>query len=202
MTKVIAITGPSGSGKTTIASKLLEQISQQQSAILLSEDNYYKDQSHLTLEQRLETNYDLPQAYEHSLLSEQLKALKRGEKVEAPLYCFKNHTRKEETISLQSPDVIIVEGLMLLTNNELAEEFDVSAYIDTPIDICLLRRINRDIKERGRSVECITDQYLQAVRPSLKGFIEPSAEKAQLKLSDFESDQTLIAHLSSLVSDA
>lgn len=202
MTKVIAITGPSGSGKTTIASKLLEQISQQQSAILLSEDNYYKDQSHLTFEQRLETNYDLPQAYEHSLLSEQLKALKRGEKVEAPLYCFKNHTRKQETISLQSPDVIIVEGLMLLTNNELAAEFDVSAYIDTPIDICLLRRINRDIKERGRSVECITEQYLHAVRPSLKGFIEPSAEKAQLKLSDFESDQTLIAHLSSLVSDA
>lgn len=202
MTKVIAITGPSGSGKTTIASKLLEQISQQQTAVLLSEDNYYKDQAHLTLEQRLETNYDLPQAYEHTLLCEQLKQLKAGQKVEAPLYCFKQHTRKQETMTLQSPDVIIVEGLMLLTNVELAAEFDVAAYIDTPIDICLLRRINRDIKERGRSVECITEQYLQAVRPSLKGFIEPSAEKAELKLSDFESDQTLIAHLISLVSSA
>ncbi len=200
MTKVIAITGPSGSGKTTIASKLLEQVSQQQSAVLLSEDNYYKDQSHLSLEQRLETNYDLPQAYEHTLLIDQLRALKQGKKVEAPLYCFKNHTRKQETITLQSPDVLIVEGLMLLTNPELVEEFDVSAYIDTPIDICLLRRLNRDIKERGRSVECITDQYLQAVRPSLKGFIEPSAEKAQMILSDFESDQTLIAHLISQVS--
>ena len=195
MTKVIAITGPSGSGKTTIANKLIEQHSGSKKVILLSEDNYYKDQSHLAFEQRLLTNYDEPQAYEHTLLAAQLKALKAGEAASVPMYCFKQHTRKDETVTHHQPDLIVVEGLMLLTNPELTAEFDITAYIDTPIDICLLRRMNRDIQERGRTVDCVTEQYLSAVRPSLVKYIEPSKQAAKYKLSEFSDVDSLISKL-------
>lgn len=192
MTKIIAITGPSGSGKTTIANKLIEQIASSKSAVLISEDNYYRDQSHLAFDQRLLTNYDEPKAYEHNLLAKQLHALKNGEEVELPLYCFKQHTREQHTVTVAQPELIVVEGLMLLTNPALVSEFDVTAYIDTPTDICLLRRMNRDIKERGRTVECVTDQYLSAVRPSLVKYIEPSRTQANYSLSDFSNEQSLI----------
>jgi len=195
MTKIIAIAGASGSGKTTLAHQLVNQLPESTSVSLLSLDDYYRDQSHLSFEQRLLTNYDIPAAYEYERLINDLSALKQGDDIQAPIYCFKQHTRKEESQLIQASDVIVIEGLMLFCESELLEQFDVSVYIDTPLDICLLRRINRDIKERGRDLDNITEQYLTTVRPSYKKYISPNSDKADIKLSDFTDEQGLLESL-------
>ena len=195
MTQIIAISGPSGSGKTPLANRFIKQLPPHISASILSEDDYYRDQSHLDFEQRLLTNYDRPEAYEHKLLSDQVEQLKQQQTINAPKYCFKQHTRLEETLKVTPSDIVIVEGLMLFSDQSLANVFDLKVYIDTPIDICLLRRINRDIKERGRDIENITRQYLAAVRPAYESYILPSSVEAQLKLSDFDDEKALLDSL-------
>lgn len=200
MTQIIAISGPSGSGKTTLAKRFIKQLPPNISASILSEDDYYRDQSHLDFDQRLLTNYDRPEAYEHELLSKQVEQLKAKETIEAPRYCFKQHTRLEETLKVAPSDIVIVEGLMLFADQTLADVFDLKVYVDTPIDICLLRRINRDIKERGRDIENITRQYLSAVRPAYESYILPSSEHAQMKLSDFNDEKALLDSLLKFVS--
>ncbi|UAA39396.1 uridine kinase [Paraneptunicella aestuarii] len=174
-TRIIAIAGGSGSGKSLFTKTIKEEISQSGADIIvLCEDHYYRDQSHMTMEERIRTNYDHPNAFEHSLLVEHLLQLKKGNSIEYPQYSHAKHTRLDETIKIDPAPVIIVEGILLLAVSELLPVFDVKVFIDTPLDICLLRRIKRDIQERNRDLDSVIVQYQETVKPMYHRFIEPS----------------------------
>lgn len=174
-TKVIAISGGSGSGKSLFTETIRKEFKEAGADIqLLCEDHYYRNQDHLSMDDRLKTNYDHPNAFEHELLVEHLMALKQGQSIDYPQYSHTTHTRLKESIKLAPAQVIVVEGIMLLAVPELLPLFDVKVFIDTPLDICLLRRIKRDLMERGRSLESIIQQYQETVKPMYHQFIEPS----------------------------
>lgn len=182
-TTIIAIAGPSASGKSLFASTVYQELVAElggERISVLSEDAYYRDQSHLSLEQRVLTNYDHPSAFEHELLAAHMQQLRNGEAVHMPQYSYKEHTRVAETIPVTPARVILVEGILLLCDAKLREQFDISVFMDTPLDICLLRRINRDIEKRGRSLASITEQYEHYVRPAFFEFIAPSKQFADL----------------------
>jgi len=182
-TTVIAIAGASASGKSLFASTVYQELVAElgtDGIAILAEDAYYRDQSHMTMEQRVLTNYDQPAAFEHDLLMQHLKQLKAGEAVEMPQYSHKTHTCLPETIKVAPARVVMVEGILLLTDEKLREQFDISVFMDTPLDICLLRRIKRDIEERGRTLQSVTEQYEQYVRPAFFDFIFPSKQYADL----------------------
>lgn len=185
-TTVIAIAGASASGKSlfaeTIYHELLTELGHEGISIL-TEDAYYRDQSHLAMDERIKTNYDHPHAFEHELLSEHLTALTAQESIDCPVYCYKTHTRTSQTIKVKPTRVILVEGILLLSNPQLRNCFDIKVYMDTPLDICLIRRIERDTRERGRSLESVTNQYLTTVRPMYYQFIEPSKAWADIVIT-------------------
>lgn len=174
---LIAVAGASASGKTLFAQTIFDELLPElgnEGISIIKEDSYYKNQDHLVLAEREQTNYDHPNAFEHSLMTEHLHKLTQHQSVECPVYCYKTHTRLAETVKLTSTPIILIEGILLLSNPELRECFDIKVYMDTPLDICLIRRIKRDIIERERSLESITNQYLETVRPMYYQFIEPS----------------------------
>lgn len=180
---VIAIAGASASGKSLFASTVYQELVAELGSdgiAILAEDAYYRDQSHLTMEQRVLTNYDQPAAFEHDLLLQHLQALKAGKPVDMPQYSHTTHTRLEESIQVAPAKVIMVEGILLLTDERLREQFDISVFMDTPLDVCLMRRIKRDIEERGRNLHSVTEQYEQYVRPAFFDFIFPSKQFADL----------------------
>ncbi len=183
---IIAIAGPSASGKTlfakTIHDELLEELGENGISIIY-EDAYYRDQSHLSMQEREQTNYDHPNAFEHELLSKHLKQLTNNEIIHSPVYCYKTHTRINETRKFLPTKIILVEGILLLSNKELRECFDIKVYMDTPLDICLIRRIKRDLVERSRSIESVTNQYLATVRPMYHQYIEPSKAWADIVIT-------------------
>ena len=180
---VIAIAGASASGKSLIAQtiyrKLRKDFSSQEIGVI-SEDRYYRDQTHLPMEQRVLTNYDHPNAMEHGLLVTHLKALKAGQTVQLPNYSYTEHTRMEETTEFTPKKVIILEGILLLNVPELRELMHTSVFMDTPLDICLIRRLTRDVAERGRSMASVLAQYQATVRPMFMQFIEPSKQYADI----------------------
>lgn len=163
----------SGSGKTTVTNAIMKNL-EGHSVALLAQDYYYKDQSHLTFEERLETNYDHPFAFDNDLLIHNLKDLRNGKPVEVPTHDYSQHTRSKETIAFDPKDVIIVEGIFALENNTLRDMMDVKIYVDTDADLRILRRLTRDTKERGRTMESVINQYLNVVRPMHEQFIEPT----------------------------
>lgn len=172
---VIAISGASGSGKSLFTENLLKEFSEDGKPVqILREDHYYRAQNHLPMQEREKNNYDHPKAFEHELLVAHLQALKAWQSIEYPHYCYKTHTRLEQTETLMSAPVIIIEGIMLLANQELQPLFDVKIFVDTPLDICLLRRMKRDIAERGRTLESVANQYESTVKPMYHQFIAPS----------------------------
>jgi uridine kinase len=172
---VIAISGASGSGKSLFTENLLKEFSEEGKPVqILREDHYYRSQDHLPMAEREKNNYDHPKAFEHELLVEHLEALKNWKAVEYPHYCYKTHTRLEQTEHLISAPVIIIEGIMLLANEALQPLFDIKIFVDTPLDICLLRRMKRDIAERGRTLESVAKQYESTVKPMYHQFISPS----------------------------
>ncbi len=180
---IIAIAGASASGKSLFASTVYQELVAEfggERISVLAEDAYYRNQDHLSPEQRILTNYDHPAAFEHELLVEHLRLLKSGQAVEMPQYCYKTHTRKTETIRVQPAKVILVEGILLLTDPHLREQFNITVFMDTPLDVCLLRRIKRDMEERGRTLSSITEQYENYVRPAFFEFISPSKQFADL----------------------
>jgi uridine kinase len=183
---VIAITGASASGKSlfaqTIYDELLPELGENGISII-KEDSYYRDQDHLSMNERVDTNYDHPNAFEHTLLCEHLKSLTTGEGIDVPIYCYKTHTRLKEANALSPTPIILVEGILLFSDQELRDCFDIKIYMDTPLDICLIRRIKRDIIERSRSIECITEQYLSTVRPMYHQHIEPSKSFADIVIT-------------------
>lgn len=172
---IIAISGASGSGKSLFTENLLKEFAEEGKSVqILREDHYYRAQDHLPMEEREKVNYDHPLAFEHELLVEHLLALKSGNSIEYPQYCYKTHTRLQQTETLISAPVIIVEGIMLLASPELNSLYGIKIFVDTPLDICLLRRMKRDMAERGRSFESVANQYESTVKPMYHQFIAPS----------------------------
>jgi len=175
----IAIAGGSGSGKSTIARSVVDIVGRDK-VVYLQQDAYYRDQSHLSLEGRTKINYDHPDSIELELMVEHLAALRNGQPIERPIYDFETHLRTDETYTLVPEPAVIVEGILLLADARLREQFDVRVYIDTEADLRLLRRIQRDIVERGRSIESVLDQYQKTVRPMHYQFVEPSKRYADI----------------------
>ncbi|MCG7495952.1 uridine kinase [Vibrio sp. Of7-15] len=180
---IVGIAGASASGKsliaTTIYNELREKVGDHQIGVI-TEDCYYRDQSNLTMEERVKTNYDHPNALDHDLLCEHLEQLIEGNAVEVPNYSYSEHTRTDETSTMTPKKVIILEGILLLTDPRLRKLMHASVFMDTPLDICLLRRVSRDVQERGRTMESVLSQYQKTVRPMFMQFIEPSKQYADI----------------------
>lgn len=175
---IIGVAGGSGSGKTTVVRKLYEHFAD--SVAVVEQDAYYKDQSHLTFEERLKTNYDHPHAFDNDLLIEHLHKLLSFESIDKPVYDYTVHTRSKETIRVEPKNVIIIDGILILEDERLRELMDVKVYVDTDADVRILRRLERDIKKRGRTLESVIHQYLTFVRPMHLQFVEPSKRYADL----------------------
>ena len=176
---LIGITGGTGSGKSTIANAIYSAFGEK-SIVMISQDSYYRDQSNLIYEERVKTNYDHPMAFDTELLIEQLVDLMAGKAIKMPEYDFKIHNRKAEVKIIEPRDIIILEGILVLEDPRLRELLDIKIYVDTDADIRILRRLVRDIEERGRSVSSVVDQYLSVVRPMHMQFTEPSKKYADL----------------------
>lgn len=176
---IIGIAGGTGSGKTTVVRKILERLPQGE-VIILPQDSYYKDSSHLPMEERLEINFDHPDSIEWELLIKHLKELKNGNLINQPVYSYLTCSRAEKTIPVKPTDVVIVEGILILCNPELRKMMDLKVFVDADPDDRLIRVINRDIEERGRSVNKVMERYEQTVKPMHQQFIEPSKRFADL----------------------
>ncbi|MDY6866329.1 MAG: uridine kinase [Chloroflexota bacterium] len=178
-TMVVGIAGGTGSGKTTLAGVLLDSVGRDQLAYL-PHDAYYRDQKELPLEVRAKVNYDHPDSLETELLVEHINQLKMGQVIEMPVYDFTTHSRKEETMHVEPKPVILVEGILVFVEEELRRLFNVKIYVDTDADIRFIRRLRRDIEERGRTVDSVIEQYLRTVRPMHLEFVEKSKRYADI----------------------
>lgn len=176
---VIGVAGGTGSGKTTVASRILDRVGTEH-ITYIAHDAYYRDLSHLPERLRAQVNFDHPDALETELLVEHLKQLREGHPVEIPIYDFTAHVRTERKRQIDVAPVVIVEGILVFVEPELRRLFDVKIYIDTDADVRFIRRLRRDIEERGRSVESVCEQYLSTVRPMHLEFVEPSKRYADV----------------------
>ncbi|MBY0096283.1 uridine kinase [Mesobacillus maritimus] len=176
---VIGVAGGSGSGKTSVTKSIYDTF-KGHSILMLEQDYYYKDQSHLPLEERLKTNYDHPLAFDNDLLIEHLNTLLQYEPVEKPVYDYTVHTRSTKTIHVDPKDVIILEGILILEDERLRDLMDIKLFVDTDADLRIVRRLLRDIKERGRSMDSVIEQYVNVVRPMHNQFIEPTKRYADI----------------------
>jgi uridine kinase len=176
---VIGVAGGSGSGKTSVTKSIYESF-QGHSILMLEQDFYYKDQSHLPFEERLKTNYDHPLAFDNDLLIEHIGKLLNHEAIEKPVYDYAVHTRSDKVIHVEPQDVIILEGILVLEDERLRELMDIKLFVDTDADIRIIRRMVRDIQERGRTMDSVIDQYIGVVRPMHNQFIEPTKRYADI----------------------
>ncbi|MGM0125485.1 uridine kinase [Enterococcus sp. AZ194] len=176
---IIGVTGGSGSGKSSVSRAILNHFPDH-SIMMLEHDSYYKDQSHLSFEERLTTNYDHPFAFDTDLLIEHLGQLLNYESIEKPVYDYVAHTRSEVTIIQEPKEVIILEGILILEDERLRDLMDIKLYVDTDDDIRIIRRIKRDMEERGRTLDSIIQQYLTVVKPMYHQFIEPTKRYADV----------------------
>jgi uridine kinase len=176
---VIGVAGGTGSGKTTIANKILHRVGAEHVAYI-PHDAYYRELGHLPPEERARINFDHPDSLETSLLVEHLKMLRSGQVIEIPIYDFTKHMRTKETHRVEPAPVILVEGILIFVEPELRALLDVKLYVDTDADVRFIRRLRRDIQERGRSVESVCEQYLTTVRPMHQEFVEPSKRHADV----------------------
>ena len=178
-----AITGASASGKSSNASTVHKELCNElgcQEIGIIAEDSYYKDQSHLEMSERVKMNYDHPNSMDRDLLIQHLKELKNGTAVDIPVYSYVEHTRTGETKHFTPKKIVILEGILLLTDERVRQLADISVFVDTPLDICFIRRLQRDMEERGRSLQSVIDQYRATVRPMFMQFIEPSKQYADI----------------------
>lgn len=175
----IGVAGGSGSGKTTVTRRVIETVGPQGVAVL-NQDNYYRDQSDIPFEQRLRTNYDHPAAFDWTLLSEHIDALMRGQSVDTPLYDFTIHTRSDRAERLSSAPVIVLAGFFALYDQEIREKMNLKVFVDADPNVRFIRRLERDTRERGRSLESVVEQYLNYVRPMHLSFVEPTKRYADV----------------------
>jgi uridine kinase len=178
---VIGIAGGSGSGKTTVARRIYESL-HLDAAVFLDQDSYYQDLGHLSLDERRQVNFDHPDSLDNDLLIAHIEALARGEPIEKPTYDFRRHTRMRETVRVEPRAVVMVDGILLFTERRLRVLFDLKIFVDTEGDVRFIRRLRRDIEERGRSMENVIEQYLSTVRPMHFEFVEPSKRYADIIL--------------------
>lgn len=188
---VIGIAGGSCSGKTSVTHAIYD-VFREHSVVVIEQDYYYKDQSHLTYEERLKTNYDHPLAFDNDLLIEHINKLLDRQAIAKPVYDYVQHTRAKEVIHVEPVDVIIVEGILVLEDARLRELMDIKLFVDTDSDLRIIRRIMRDIKERGRTMDSVIDQYLAAVRPMHNLFIEPTKRYADIIIPEGGENEVAI----------
>ncbi len=201
---IIGIAGGSGSGKTTLANSILEAIGEDKIA-LLPHDAYYRDQRNKTLEERRLVNYDHPDSLETDLMIKHIQTLMRGEAIDLPVYDFKQQTRVAETVRIQPKPIILVEGILIFVEPKLRNLCSMKLFVDTDQDICFIRRLLRDVTERGRTVESVIDQYLRTVRPSFIEFVEPTKRFADVIIpvggQNTVASDMVIARLKALLPD-
>ncbi|MEH7418004.1 uridine kinase [Neobacillus drentensis] len=176
---VIGVTGGSGSGKTSVTNAIYESL-KELSILVLEQDYYYKDQHNVPFEERLKTNYDHPLAFDNDLLIEHIEALLRYEAIDKPVYDYSIHTRSDKVIPVEPKEVIILEGILVLEDERLRNLMDIKLYVDTDADLRIIRRLERDIRERGRTFDSVIAQYLNVVRPMHNQFIEPTKRYADI----------------------
>ena len=197
---IIGVTGGSGSGKTTVSRAIFEQL-HGHSLLMLLEDSYYNDQSDMPFEERIKTNYDHPNAFDTELLVKQLKDLLDWKTIEKPIYDYTEHTRSSEVEKVEPKEVIILEGILVLNDPALRDLMDIKIFVDTDDDIRIIRRIQRDIEERGRSLQSVIDQYKSTVKPMYHQFIEPTKRYADIIVPEGGENQVAIDLLVTKVRD-
>ena len=198
---IIGIAGGTGSGKTTVVRNILKHLNTE-NVLVVSQDNYYKDHNELSLEERQKINFDHPRSIDFELLTEHVMKLKNGEIIQQPVYSFITHSRTDETLVTHPKNVIIVEGILVLTNPELRELFDVKIYVHADSDERLIRRIQRDITERGRDLEEVLNRYRTTLKPMHEQFIEPSKIHADIIVPNMKKkNEAAIQLLSTLIKD-
>jgi uridine kinase len=177
---IIGIAGASGSGKSLLATTIVDELGSDK-VVVISEDSYYKDLNHLTIKQRAKVNFDHPDAFDHALLREHLKKLKNGEAIDVPIYDFTTHTRSKKVRHITSDkSIIVLEGILLFVDTKLRNIMDTCLYMDTALDIAFIRRLTRDVLERGRTMECVIKQYETTVRPMFIKYVDPSKRYADI----------------------
>ena len=177
---IIGIAGGSGSGKTTVVREIVRRMSPHEHVTVIPQDSYYKDQGHLSMEERQALNFDHPDSIDWELLVRQLRDLKAGKAIDQPTYSYITCTRQEETVHVEPSDIIIVEGILIFTCKELMDELDIKVFVDADDDDRLMRVITRDIVERGKNVEWVIDRYTKTVKPMYLQFIAPSQRYADI----------------------
>lgn len=198
---VIGIAGGTGSGKTTVVNNILQKIDAEEVNVL-SQDNYYHDNQHLSLSEREGLNYDHPKSIDFELLRRHIKALKNGKNIEQPIYSFVTHSRTGEYTIIKPKNVLIVEGILVLTDTELLKEFDLKVFVHADSDERLIRRIRRDTKERGRNLEEILHRYQTTLKPMHNNFIEPSKNEADLIVPNMKKNSVAIDFLTTVINNS
>ncbi len=190
---IIGIAGGTGSGKTTLVNKLKSVLGDE--VVTLCHDYYYNANSHMPLEERKKLNYDHPNAFDTETMISDLKKLKQGHTIKRPTYDFVAHTRASESIAVVPKKVIIVEGILIFENRELLNELDIKVFVDTDADVRIIRRIVRDVKERGRDLDSVIDQYLNTVKIMHEEFVEPSKRKADIIIPEGGHNKVAVSML-------
>ena len=198
---VIGIAGGTGSGKTTVVNNILQQLNAE-GVNVLSQDNYYHDNHQLSLSEREALKYDHPKSIDFELLVKHVKALKRGENIEQPLYSFVTHSRTGDHVTVEPKNVLIVEGILVLTNQELLKEFDLKVFVHADSDERLIRRIRRDTQERGRDLYEVLHRYQTTLKPMHQEFIEPSKNEADLIVPNMRKNSVAIDFLSTVINNS
>src|SRR3984885_871983 len=178
-TIIIGISGASASGKSLLANTIVNELGSDQ-VVIISEDSYYKDHSNIPFEERAKVNYDHPDAFDHELLCDHLAKLQAGHSIEVPIYNHSMHSREKETRRVGQHAIIVLEGILLFVEPSLRELMDIRIFMETSLDICLIRRLKRDVKERNRTLDSVLQQYEETVRPMFLQFIEPSKRYADI----------------------
>lgn len=200
---IIGIAGGSASGKTSVARRLVETFDDTNTVTIIRQDDYYHDQSHMPFQERLKTNYDHPDAFDNDLLIKQIDDLAAGKAIEKPTYDYVNHTRSTITEVVKPCDVLILEGLFILEDDDIRKRLDMKIYIDTDADVRFIRRLKRDVRDRGRTIESVCDQYMNTVRVMHEAFVEPSKRKADIIIPEGSHNEVamdlLLTKISSII---
>lgn len=197
---IIGIAGGSASGKTSISRHIQEKFANMTRVLVIRQDDYYKDQANKPMEERVKTNYDHPDAFDNDYLVEQIDELVHGNKIEKPTYDYVNHTRSSVTETCYPCDVLILEGLFVLQDEKIRNLLDIKVYVDTDADIRFIRRLNRDVQERGRTMESVVNQYISTVRPMHESFVEPSKRFANIIIPEGGTNTVAIDLLNTKIS--
>ena len=197
---IIAIAGGSASGKSTVVKEIVEKLKSVDISVICHDD-YYKDQSHLSMEDRVKTNYDHPSSLDNELLVEHLQKLLKGEPIEKPIYDFVTHNRKKETLTLAPTKVIFIEGILVLEEKKIRDLADVKIFVKSDEDIRFIRRLKRDIDERGRSMDAVISQYLATVKPMFNKFVNPSSRYADIIIPNDNKHDVAVEFLVAKIKD-